>query len=245
MTPAIRSVGDIKEVRHRIVNPIKGIYSKDVDGNAQLYWGTIEKNSAYLWKIEPKEGSETEYRLINQQRGQVFTSVGSPTNMVDNDTATVIFDFLRNGKVKGQKDPVDIVGIRVSGTEEGSIDYVHCSYHSGIYGTGNAVVNWYSDVEMSQWYLCPVDDDTADEWINGPEAQLNHIFTEVNDIIATASEQIRIAQDSVVAEVQDPVVTDASQLWANSVATDVTATVEEGMANLIDGNPSTFALQVD
>lgn len=236
-----KNVGDIKEIISSQVHPIKGLYSKDVSGSAQLHWGDLQEKSAFLWKIEAKEGVETEYRLINQLRGQVFTSIGNPTNMVNNDTSTVVFDFVKKGKVTGKDENVDIMAIRMPGSAEGSINYIHCNNHGGGAGEGSNVVNWYADAGATQWYLEPVSEETANEWLNSGETKLIRIFGEVNEILAAAPGQIRIARDSIVAEFQDSIVINSSQLWANSLASgENTDNLDEAMQFLLDGNPATY-----
>ena len=245
----------VKEVQsYNVVAPIKALLSKDDNGTLKLAWGTRKENSDFLWKIEKAEGSETKYRLINMGSNTTFNGVAqsAQVQMVVNDTATVLFDY--RGKqatsvpgtkvsdnVKGEE--VTVYNIRNSheGSETG-YTYLHCGNHGGGAGTGSFIVGW-SDGGATRWYLSSVDEETAEEWINGGDAKVRKMVTEANNIVNAVPAQIEVAKDSLTTIFEnDSVIVDATQITANSTTLDAREgiTIEDTYAYLLDGNPATF-----
>ncbi len=233
-----------KEVQSsRVPAPIKSLCSRDDDsGQIFLAWGTQQPKSEYLWKIENVEGREAQYRLINMYRGHTFTGFSNEyAQMVEDDTVTVVFDYKDSVVAPVINEKVLTYGIRTaynSGGEDGG-GYVHCWNHASGAGTQYWATDWYCDGKASRWYLAPVDDETADLWINGDEAKLRKMFAVADEAIRTVPAEIEIAKDIVVTVFEnDSVVTDASQFFANTLSGECDP--DDPYAALLDGNTATF-----
>ena len=237
----------IKEVlTNKVDAPVKALCSRDIEGTPWLYWANLEQNSQFLWKIESVEGKSTEYRLTNMYRGQTFNNLGDPVQMEYNDTVTVVFDYSDTitAPVLGKK--VLAVAIRQPHySTEGDIHYVHCGGHAAGAGTESKIVSWYNDGNQSRWYLEPIDETTADLWINGDDAKVRKMVNEANAIVSSTPAQFDIAKDikTTIFE-NDSIVSDASQF--SSPYTHPSDGLLEGetaadiLKHLLDGNPATF-----
>ena len=202
------TVSNVKEVTtHQVAAPIKSLYSKHDDStNADwMAWGTQEPKADFLWKIEAVEGKPTEYRMINMANGKTHISIGQSSNsrLELNDTATVCFDWRNDAEVvkhmiNGEEVESKVVSfnIRSSKQAEGAYNYMHCGGHSSGAGTGSWIVGW-ADGGATRWYMSPVDEATADLWINGPAAQLRAMVDKGDSIAAAFPAQLKIATDLV------------------------------------------------
>ena len=203
------TLGDVKEVvSKQVAAPKKALYSRHDDGtNADwAAWGTQVARADFLWKIETVEGKPTEYRLINMDNGKTHISIGQSSNsrLELNETATVCFDWRNDAEAVTYADAegnevTDIVvsyNIRSSKQAESSYNYLHCGGHYSGAGTGSWIVGW-ADGVATRWYLTPVDETTANEWITGPAAQVKAKVLQGNKIAAAFPAQLKIAKDLV------------------------------------------------
>ena len=211
------AAGDVKEVKStQVAQPIKSLYSKhdestDADWAA---WGTQQPKAEFLWKIEAVEGKPTEYRMINMANGKTHISIGQSSNskLQLNDTATVCFDWRNDeqevifANAEGVQDTAIVVAfnIRSSNQAEGAYNYFHCGNHSNGAGTGSWIVGW-ADGGATRWYMTPVDEATAEEWMFGPEAQLRAMIEKGDSIANAFPAQLKIATDLVGPMTDKPV----------------------------------------
>ncbi len=249
------AAGDVKEViSNQVAAPIKSLYSKhDASTDADwAAWGTQQAKAEFLWKVEAVEGKPTEYRMINMANGKTHISIGQSSNskLALNDTATVCFDWRNNeeqvvfANAEGVQDTATVVSfnIRSSQQAEGGYNYMHCGGHSSGAGTGSWIVGW-SDGGATRWYMAPVDEATANEWMYGPEAQLRAKIEKGDSIAAAAPSQIDIAKDIVTTVFEnDSVVVTANQFYSQYTTEDA-QTIPEGQTVydfMLDGKQSTY-----
>lgn len=254
------AAGGFKEmVSSQVAAPKKSLYSASAmgsDGNMADWaaWGTQQANAAFLWKVEAVEGKPTEYRMINMWNGKTHISIGQSSNsrLELNDTATVCFDF-RNDKeavkyadAEGNEvnDTVVSFNIRSSKQAENAYNYMHCGGHSGGAGTGSWIVGW-SDGGATRWYMTPVDEATANQWIADADKpkKLTAMITKADSIIAAFPAQLDIAKDieTTIFE-NDSVVVTADQFYSQYTTEDA-QTIPEGQTVydfLLDGKQSTY-----
>lgn len=239
------AAGDFKEtVQRQVPQGIKSLYSAEATSNGTpvdaLAWGTQQAKAEFLWKIETVEGKPTEYRMLNAANGKTHISIGQSANSILqlNDTATVCFDW-RNDKeaikyadAEGNEvaDSVVSFNIRSSKQAEGGYNYLHCGGHSGGAGTGPALIVGWADGGATRWYMTPVDEATADQWINGPEAQLRAKIQKGDSIAAAFPAQLDIAMD-LVAELD----TTISVANADNFESPFSCTSEGSVEQLFDG----------
>ena len=251
--------GGFKEmVSSQVAAPKKALYSASAmgsDGNMAdwLAWGTQEANAAYLWKVEAVEGKPTEFRMINMWNGKTHISIGQSSNsrLELNDTATVCFDF-RNDKeevkyMDGEEEKTEIVtsfNIRSSKQAADAYNYLHCGGHSGGAGTGSWIVGW-ADGGATRWYMTPVDEATANQWIADAEKpkKLTAMMTKADSIVSAFPAQLEIAKDieTTIYE-NDSVVVTADQFYSQYTTEDA-QTIPEGQTVydfLLDGKQSTY-----
>ncbi len=249
------AAGDVKEVKsNQVAAPIKSLYSKhDASTDADwAAWGTQQAKAEFLWKVEAVEGKPTEYRMINMANGKTHISIGQSSNskLALNDTATVCFDWRNNeeqvvfANAEGVQDTATVVSfnIRSSQQAEGGYNYMHCGGHSSGAGTGSWIVGW-SDGGATRWYMAPVDEATANDWMFGPEAQLRAKIQKGDSIVAAAPSQIEIAKDIVTTVFEnDSVVVTADQFYSQWTTEDA-QTIPEGQTVydfMLDGKQSTY-----
>ena len=249
------AAGDVKEVTStQVAAPIKSLYSKhDAGTDADwLAWGNQQAKADFLWKVEAVEGKPTEYRMINMANGKTHISIGQSGNskLQLNDTATVCFDWRNNeeqvvfANAEGVQDTATVVSfnIRSSQQAEGNYYYLHCGGHNGGSGTGAWIVGW-SDGGATRWYMTPVDEATANDWMFGPEAQLRAKIEKGDSIAAAAPSQIDIAKDIVTTVFEnDSVVVTADQFYSQWTTEDA-QTIPEGQTVydfMLDGKQSTY-----
>ena len=250
------AAGDVKDVTSsQVAAPKKALYSKfDASTNADwMAWGTQEANAAYLWKVEAVEGKPTEYRMINMWNGKTHISIGQSSNskLALNDTATVCFDF-RNDKeevkyMEGGEEKTETVtsfNIRSSNQAADNYYYLHCGGHSAGAGTGSWIVGW-SDGGATRWYMTPVDEATANQWLEEAEKpkKLSAMFQKVDSIMGAFPAQLEIAKDieTTIYE-NDSVVVTADQFYSQYTTEDA-QTIPEGQTVydfMLDGKQSTY-----
>ena len=243
--------GGFKEMASsQVAAPKKSLYSKFDAGTAHDWaaWGTLEPNAAFLWKVEAVEGKPTEYRMINMWSGKTHISIGQSSNsrLELNDTATVCFDWrndqeaVKYADAEGNEvnDTVVSFNIRSSKQAENNYYYMHCGGHSGGAGTGSWIVGW-SDGGATRWYMTPVDEATANQWIADAEKpkKLTAMMTKADSIVSAFPAQLKIAKDMM-----EEVVTDFTQ-FSSPYSTNDAQSIPSGKNVtyfLIDGNTSTY-----
>ena len=252
------AAGDVKEVvSNQVAAPIKSLYSRQGTTSAgevvdALAWGNQQAKADFLWKVEAVEGKPTEYRMINMANGKTHISIGQSANsfLELNDTATVCFDWRNNeeqvvfANAEGVQDTATVVSFNIRSSEqaEGGYNYLHCGGHSSGAGTGSWIVGW-SDGGATRWYMTPVDEATANDWMFGPEAQLRAMIQKGDSIVAAAPSQIEIAKDIVTTVFEnDSVVVTADQFYSQWTTEDA-QTIPEGQTVydfMLDGKQSTY-----
>lgn len=128
----------------------------------------IYNDSRFLWKVESVNGSDDEYRLVNMFTGNSFAGVekSKVTELKDYITLTN-FDFIRNGTAPVTGKSVSAYAIRAAHQSNDDFAYIHCQGHSHGAGGGGYGVGWEANALESQWYLEPVDEETANKWMYG------------------------------------------------------------------------------
>ena len=253
------AAGDVKDITSTpVAAPKKSLYSASAmgnDGNMADWaaWGTQEPNAAFLWKVEAVEGKPTEYRMINMWNGKTHISIGQSSNsrLQLNDTATVCFDWRNDSEevryMDGNEEKREIVtsfNIRSSQQAENAYNYLHCGGHSGGAGTGSWILGW-SDGGATRWYMTPVDEATANQWLSeseGPKT-LQAMITKGDSIAAAFPAQLEIAKDiETTIHWNDSVVVTPSQFYSQYTTED-NQTIPEGQTVydfLLDGKQSTY-----
>ena len=250
------AAGDIKPITStQVPAPKKSLCSKfDAGTNADwAAWGTQEPNAAFLWKVEAVEGKPTEYRMINMWNGKALISIGQSSNsrLELNDTATVCFDWRNDSEEvrymdgnEERRETVTSFNIRSSNHPENAYNYLHCGGHSAGAGTGSWIVGW-SDGGATRWYMTPVDEATANQWLGeseGPKT-LQAMITKGDSIAAAFPAQLEIAKDIVTTiHWNDSVVVTADQFYSQYTTED-NQTIPEGQTVydfLLDGKQSTY-----
>ena len=207
------NAGDVKEVTTtQVPAPIRALCAESTTGSdgstgEWLAHIPLKPEAKYLWKIETVEGKPTEYRMINMLKGETFTGITQSTangKLSKNDTATVCFDWRNDAEpVKYEDlegnvvtDTVVSFNIRSSSQAENGYNYLHCNGHSSGAGGQNWIVGW-ADGGATRWYMSPIDEATAEEWINGPEAQLRKKIQKGDSIAEAFPAQLDVAKDLV------------------------------------------------
>lgn len=245
--------GSVKDVSTtQVPAPLKSIFAENSltsDGleGRWMAWGSRQKNARFLWKIETVEGKPGEYRLTNMYKGESFQGVGQGTvsaYLSVNDTTTACFDWRSdkqpvsytndNGEVV--EDTVMVFNIRGSQHEENGPNYVHPNNHGNGAGTQNWIIGYYDELP-SRWFLNPVTEEEANDWMFGPEAQLREKILKGDSIAAAFPAQLEIAKDMVTT-----VATEASQ-FSSPYTTNDQQNIPQGKTVynfLMDGNTSTY-----
>ena len=247
------AAGDVKEVTSRqVAAPIKALMAEASQTSAGVagHWmayGPLAPQAKFVWKISEIEGEPTKYRLETMVNGNTFVGISQSSangQLVVNDTATVQFDFrnaqevvtYRNAAGEEVSDTVVSFNIRSSRHPEDNYNYLHCNGHGGGSGTQNWCVGW-SDGGATRWYLAPLDDATVDQWINGPEAQVEKMVNKGDSIAEAFPAQLKVAKD-----LKEEVVTDFTQ-FSSPYSTNDAQSIPSGKNVtyfLIDGVASTY-----
>ena len=224
--------GDIKDITDNYVPaPIKALCSLDQSGQAYLGWAELRSTTEFLWKVETVEGKPTQYRLINMYQGKVFGGITTYTNAKlaePTDTNTTAFDFNVKGIAPVTEKEVTSVNIRATKHKEGGYNYITAT------NTGSAsglTIGWEGSSDEAQWYLEPVDEATAEQWMNGPEAQLKKMIEHGDSICQAFPAQLKIAKDLV-----EP----ANVANAQTFTSPYHCPSEGSIAGLFDGKANTF-----
>lgn len=224
--------GDIKKVSDVYVPaPIRSLCSVEQNGDSYLGWAQQNSVAEFLWKVEAVEGKATQYRLINMHQGKVFNGITTYSNaklVAPTDTNTVVFDFNHNGLAPVTEKVVTALNIRARKHKESGYNYIMISNTNEQRGL---VMGFDGSSAAAQWYLEPVDEATADLWLNGPEAQLKKMI-EFGDSVKNAfPAQLAIAKD---------LIQPANIANANTFSSPYHCPMEGSIAGLFDGNASSF-----
>ena len=224
--------GDIKEiVDNYIPAPIKSLCSLDQDGEAYVGWAQLQSTTEFLWKIEAVEGKPTEYRLINMYQGKVYAGHTTYQNAKLADatsTSTTVFDFKVKDIAPVTEKEVTAVNIRASKYTEGGYNYIMANNTNANSGL---TIGWEGSSTAAQWYLEPVDNATAELWINGPEAQLKKLIEHGDSICKAFPAQLTIAKDLIAP---------ANVANASTFSSPYHCPAEGSIAGLFDNNASSF-----
>ena len=224
--------GDIKKVSNVYVPaPIRSLCSLEQNGDSYLGWAQLDSVAEFLWKVEAVEGKPTQYRLINMYQGKVFNGITTYSNaklVEPTDTNTTVFDFKATTVAPVTEKEVTAVNIRARKHKESGYNYIMISNTNEQRGL---VMGWEGSSDAAQWYLEPVDEATADLWLNGPEAQLKKMI-EFGDSIKNAfPAQLAIAKD---------LVKPANVASTTTFSSPYHCPMEGSIAGMFDGNASTF-----
>ena len=224
--------GDVKDIVDEFVPaPIKALCSLDQEGEAYLGWAELQSTAEFLWKVEAVEGKPTQYRLINMHQGKIFNGITTYTNAklaAAADTNTTAFDFNQKSIAPVTEKEVTSVNIRATKHKEGGYNYIMANNTSANSGL---TIGWEGSSEDAQWYLEPVDEATAEQWINGPEAQLKKMIEYGDSICQAFPAQLKIAKDLV-----EP----ANVANAQTFTSPYHCPSEGSIAGLFDGKANTF-----
>ena len=240
------TVGDVKEIKNvQVPARIKSLMAEssvtsDGTPGQWMAYAPLAPEAKFLWKIDTVPGKPTEYRLETMLNGKTFVGISQSTingQLVYNDTATVCFDFrndkeaikYRNAEGEEVNDTVVSFNIRSSKHSQDSYNYLHCNGHSSGAGTQNWCVGW-ADGGATRWYLAPVDEATADAWINGPDAQVKKMVEKGDSIANAFPAELTIAKDKVA-----DVNWDVPVANVDNFESPFTCTSEGSVAQLFDG----------
>ena len=251
----IESVKEVNAVQ--VPANIKSLYSAPAQGSDGvvgdwLAWGPQLPKAEFLWKVEAVEGKPTEFRMTNMANGKSHIQIGQSSNsrMELNDTATVCFDFrsdveeIKYSDAEGNEVTDTVVSFNIRSSEQAADNYyyLHCGGHSAGAGKNGWIVGW-SDGGATRWYMSPVDEATAQEWMFGPEAQLRAMIEKGDSIAAAFPAQLEIAKDiETTIYDTDSVVVTADQFYSQYTTED-SQTIPEGQTVydfMIDGKQSTY-----
>lgn len=209
-------------------------------GSTNLEWATLAEKVEFLWKVEAVEGRPTNYRLINMINNKTFTTVkqSQPVAFDDNDTATVVFDFVDSTLIDGTEDQYrTILAIRSSSQAQGGYNYLHLEGTSATAKRGR-IVGWEMGAEATKLYLAPVSDDVAQGLLQSDAIKVRAMMAKADSIVSVVPDQITLAKDSLPSSI----VTKSSQFYSQYTINDG-QTVPSGKTVydfLIDGNPNTY-----
>ena len=226
------NAGDIKEiVDNYIPAPIKSLCSLDQNGEAYVGWAQLQSTTEFLWKVEAVEGKPTEYRLINMYQGKVYGGHTTYQNakLADaSSTSTTVFDFKVKDLAPVTEKEVTAVNIRASKHAEGGYNYIMANNTNANSGL---TIGWDGNSAAAQWYLEPVDNATAEMWINGPAAQLKKMIEQGDSICNAFPAQLAIAKDLIAP---------ANVASASTFSSPYHCPAEGSIAGLFDDKASTF-----
>jgi hypothetical protein len=226
------NAGDIKEiVDNYIPAPIKSLCSLDQNGEAYVGWAQLQSTTEFLWKVEAVEDKPTEYRLINMYQGKVYGGHTTYQNakLADaSSTSTTVFDFKVKDLAPVTEKEVTAVNIRASKHAEGGYNYIMANNTNANSGL---TIGWDGNSAAAQWYLEPVDNATAEMWINGPAAQLKKMIEQGDSICNAFPAQLAIAKDLIAP---------ANVASASTFSSPYHCPAEGSIAGLFDDKASTF-----
>ncbi len=228
---------------------IKSIYNNG--GNAA--WKTYEEKAPYLFRIEkgefktdathriyPGTDPDNVYKVINMQNGGTFGDITTSTQVrfVEANDSVFAFDIIPDAFVDGNQ----VVSIRNAGkVGEKEWNNIHCAGHNNGAGTSGNIVGWAWGAGASQWYLKPVSDEEAEQWLATNENKAQVMLTEAKPIVDKVPGQIKIAKDMKATVHEDqPIITDGAQFSSPFTVLDGQSTTEDDIyAGLISEKTGT------
>lgn len=228
---------------------IKSIYNNG--GNAA--WKTYEEKAPYLFRIEkgefktdathriyPGTDPDNVYKVINMQNGGTFGDIttSAQVRFVEANDSVFAFDIIPDAFVDGNQ----VVSIRNAGkVGETQWNNLHCAGHGGGTGTSGNIVGWAWGAGASQWYLKPVSDEEAEQWLATNENRAQVMLTEAKPIVDKVPGQIEIAKDMKATVHEDqPIITDGAQFSSPFTVLDgQSTTVDDIYAGLISEETGT------
>lgn len=133
-----------------------------------LNWDGWVETSRSIWKVERKEGSDNEYRLVSAFNDLCYNGISESnwSNVLDDSESYVNFEYMGNGVAPTDNDKdVIVYGIRAS--HQSGDTYLNCGDRdNGAAGSGY-IYGWNANEPASQWYLEPVDDETVNRCLHG------------------------------------------------------------------------------
>lgn len=133
-----------------------------------LNWDGWAETSRSIWKVERKEGSDNEYRLVSAFNDLCYNGISTSnwSNALDDSESYVNFEYMGNGVAPTDNDKdVIVYGIRAS--HQSGDTYLNCGDRdNGAAGSGY-IYGWNANEPASQWYLEPVDDETVNRCLHG------------------------------------------------------------------------------
>ncbi len=133
-----------------------------------LNWDGWAETSRSIWKVERKEGSDNEYRLVSAFNDLCYNGISNSnwSNVLDDSESYVNFEYMGNGVAPTDNDKdVIVYGIRAS--HQSGDTYLNCGdRYDGAAGSGY-IYGWNANEPASQWYLEPVDDETVNRCLHG------------------------------------------------------------------------------
>ncbi len=207
--------------------------------NGAANWGDQKETADFLWKIE-KGDSAKAYKIINMNQSMTFARISqsSPVYMEKNDTSEYYITWWGKDTLVDNRE-VDLIAIRNILDGPNSYRHIHCNNHNSGKGKSGNIVGWIGGAEASQWFLTPVDEETAQKWMDSqkPVLELRAKIKLGDSIAAAFPAQLKIAQDSITVVGQS-----ASQFYSPYSVNDGQS-VPNGKTIydfLIDGKPGTY-----
>lgn len=200
-------------------------------------WMTYQKKAQFLFKLEqttptyvaPNTDASKVYKVTNMLNlhtfGHVTTSAAVPMSACD---SLFTFDIVP-GEVRTDNE-YPVVDIRNAGLAEGQYYYLHCGGHGGGSGTSGNIVGWCdnNDAAATRWYLQPISDEEAEEWLKSDEAQASLMIAEMKPYVSNIPGQVETSKDeTTTVDLTQPLITDASQFSSPYTTLDEQATTEE------------------
>lgn len=147
---------------------VLGAWSVGEGSDCILNWNVWAEISRFIWKVERKEGSDNEYRLVSAFNDLCYNGISNSnlSNVLDDSESYVNFEYMGNGVDPTDNDKdVIVYGIRAS--HQSGDTYLNCGDRdNGAAGSGS-IYGWNANEPASQWYLEPVDDETVNRCLHG------------------------------------------------------------------------------
>ena len=195
---------------------------------ARVEWSRDNGTADYIWKVTFTGDDDGHFYIQNTSTKQY---ISSGTNL----GRGVEITSTPEPETMHYLDFVDASGIiNVYNTAQPLY-----SYHALSWDNANNGTLCYAEGDPSKWYMEPVDAAEAEKLI--AEALNRNRIDTLRNLINTAESKL-LETDVPVYDYDDPVATDASQLYTNAEAYvwDGTSGERTSLANLIDGDVSTI-----
>ena len=222
---------------------VTGSVIKSIYNNANnASWKTYEEKAAYLFRVEkgefktddthriyPGTDPDNVYKVVNMQNGYTFGNIAQSAQVkfVEAPDSVFAFDIIPDKFIDGNQ----VVSIRNAGTPgESGYRMLHCAGHNGGAGTSGNIVGWTWSAGASNWYLKPVTDEEAEQWLATDENRAQIMINKAKPIIAAVPGQIEIAKDEQATIHEDqPIITSGEQFSSPYTTLDSQSTTEEAI----------------